>query len=113
MAQSLPETAAATQRNARPVRQCPRDAGRPELPMQTECESDPGSQEGPANMADNPNKRGAPDRSRVSQQPHEVNYLRDKTGLPAPLIRKVIQQEGPSRQKVQTYLDRMQRNGKK
>jgi hypothetical protein len=64
-------------------------------------------------MSDNKNKRGKPDRSRVSaNEPFEVNYLARKVGLPAPLVKNVIKQEGPIRSAVETYLNRMKRNGK-
>jgi len=63
-------------------------------------------------MADDPRKRGTPDRRRVSQQPHEVKHLVGKHDLPAPLITKIIKQEGPMRGKVEDYLRRMKKNGK-
>jgi hypothetical protein len=63
-------------------------------------------------MADDPRKRGTPDRSRVSQQPHEVRYLQQKFDLPAPLVRRIIEQEGPNRQDVEGYLSRMKTNRK-
>jgi hypothetical protein len=63
-------------------------------------------------MADDPSKRGKPDRDRVSQQPHEIKHLEKKFDLPPPLIRKVVQQEGPKRQNIERYLDRMKRNGR-
>lgn len=64
-------------------------------------------------MADDKTKRGKPDRDRVSStEAYEVNYLAKKTGLPPPLVKKVIQQEGPSRKSVETYLERMKRNRK-
>ena len=64
-------------------------------------------------MADDKSKTGKPDRSRVSSsEPYEVNYLAKKTGLPAPLVKKVIQQEGPTRKSVEAYLEKMKRNGK-
>ena len=64
-------------------------------------------------MPDDKTKRGTPDRRRVSaNEPYEVGYLARKTGLQAPLVRKVIQQEGPMRSKVEGYLERMKRNGR-
>ncbi len=64
-------------------------------------------------MADDKTKHGAPDRRRVSaNEPYEVNYLARKTGLPAPLVRNVVKQEGPMRTDVERYLNRMKRNGR-
>lgn len=64
-------------------------------------------------MPDDKNKRGGPDRRRVSaNEPYEVDYLARKTGLPAPLVRNVIRQEGPKRSDVERYLDRMKRNSR-
>lgn len=63
-------------------------------------------------MADDPKKRGKPDSDLVSQQPHEVDYLQRKTGLPQELIKKVIEQEGPSRKDVEKYLEDMKKNRK-
>jgi hypothetical protein len=64
-------------------------------------------------MADDPNKRGPQDRSKVSQQPHEVNYLVKKFDLPKPLVKDVIDRKGPSRPAVEEYLKTMKDNGKK
>lgn len=64
-------------------------------------------------MSDDKTKRGEPDRRRVSaNESYEVDYLAKKTGLPAPLVKKVIQQEGPMRSDVEKYLDRMKKNGR-
>ncbi len=64
-------------------------------------------------MSDDKNKRGKPDRDRVSSnEPYEVRYLAKKVGLPAPLVRNVIKQEGPMRSNVERYLTRMKRNGR-
>jgi len=64
-------------------------------------------------MSDDKTKRGKPDRDRVSGiEPYEVNYLARKTGLPAPLVKNVIKQEGPMRSNVERYLSRMKRNGR-
>jgi len=63
-------------------------------------------------MSDDRSKRGAPDRQRVSaSEPYEVGYLARKTKLPPPLVRNVIEQEGPMRSDVERYLNRMKRNG--
>jgi hypothetical protein len=64
-------------------------------------------------MSDDKNKRGEPDRQRVSAtEPYEVNYLARKTGLPAPLVKNIIRQEGPMRSDVERYLGRMKKNGR-
>lgn len=64
-------------------------------------------------MSDDKTKRGQPDRQRVSAtEPYEVDYLARKTGLPAPLVRNVIEQEGPMRSNVERYLERMKKNGR-
>jgi hypothetical protein len=64
-------------------------------------------------MPDNKAKRGTPDRSRVSGgESYEVKYLAKKTGLPAPLDKNVIKQEGPMRTNVERYLERMKRNAR-
>jgi hypothetical protein len=64
-------------------------------------------------MADNKQKRGAPDRSRVSaQERYEVDYLAKKVGLPAKLVENVIRDKGPMRSTVESYLQRMKRNGR-
>lgn len=64
-------------------------------------------------MPDNPNKRGAPDRSRVSHQKHEIGYLADKHQLPRLLVEKIVKQVGPSRTAVETKLRDMKRNGQR
>lgn len=64
-------------------------------------------------MADNKKKRGAPDRSRVSaQERYEVDYLAKKVGLPPKLVENVIRDKGPMRSAVESYLQRMKRNGR-
>ncbi len=64
-------------------------------------------------MSDDKTKRGKPDREHVSgNEPYEVNYLARKTGLPAPLVRNVIKQEGQMRSNVERYLNRMKQNGR-
>jgi hypothetical protein len=64
-------------------------------------------------MPDNKSKRGKPDRDRVSGgEPYEVRHLVKKHDLPTPLVKKVIQQEGPMRKNVESYLERMKRNGR-
>jgi hypothetical protein len=64
-------------------------------------------------VPDIPNKRGRRDQSRVSQQPNDIDRIKKKFDLPAPLIKKVVEQEGPSRKKSEDYLDTMKKNGKK
>lgn len=65
-------------------------------------------------MPDDETQPGKPDRDRVSsKEKYEVDHLAKKVGLPAPLVKKVIEQEGPSRRKVEDYLKRMKRNGEK
>ena len=64
-------------------------------------------------MSDNKSKRGNPDRRLVSaKEDYEVAYLARKTELPKVLVRKIIEQEGPSRVKVENYLMTMRRNGR-
>jgi hypothetical protein len=64
-------------------------------------------------MADDKSKRGTPDRARVSAaEPYEVSYLARKFDLPPPLVRNVIQQEGPMRTAVERYLRQMKRNAR-
>lgn len=64
-------------------------------------------------MSDNKKKVGKPDRDRVSGgERYEVAHLAKKHGLPPPLVKKVIEQEGPMRKNVDSYLDRMKRNGR-
>jgi hypothetical protein len=64
-------------------------------------------------VPDNKHKKGKPDRIRVSaNEPYEVDYLAKKVGLPTPLVKKVIQQEGPMRSNVEDYLKRMIKNRK-
>ncbi|MDX2051797.1 MAG: DUF3606 domain-containing protein [Polyangiaceae bacterium] len=64
-------------------------------------------------MSDNKKLVGKPDRSRISaNEAYEVNYLAKKVGLPAPLVKKIIQQEGPQRTNVERYLRTMKANGK-
>lgn len=65
-------------------------------------------------MSDDKSKRGEPDRSLVSaQEPYEVDYLARKFDFPKPLVKNVIEQQGPSRAKVERYLGNMKKNGGK
>ena len=48
----------------------------------------------------------------LANEPYEVDYLAKKHALPAPLVKKVIQQEGPTRTKVEKYLSNMKKNGR-
>ncbi len=62
-------------------------------------------------MSDDKKKTGKPDRDRVSgNEKYEVDYVAKKHGLPAPLVKKVIEQEGPMRKDVDAYLEKMKRN---
>lgn len=64
-------------------------------------------------MSDDKKKIGKPDRDLVSStEPYEVDYLAKKHQLPAPLIKKVVEQEGPSRKAVEKYLEEMKKNRK-
>lgn len=65
-------------------------------------------------MPDNKKKVGKPDRDRVSAgEGYEVRDLAQKFELPAPLVKKVIAQEGPMRRDVESYLRKMKAAGKK
>ncbi len=64
-------------------------------------------------MPDDKKKTGKPDRDLVSaNEPYEVAYIAKKHELPSTLVKKVIEQEGPSRKKVENYLDQMKKNRK-
>ena len=61
-------------------------------------------------MPDNKQKVGKPDRDRVSaEERYEVDHLAKKFELPAPLVRKVVEQEGPMRRDVEKYLENMKK----
>jgi hypothetical protein len=65
-------------------------------------------------MSDDKSKRGKPDRDRVSsQEPYEVRDLAKKKELPAPLVKKIIEQVGPMRRDVERKLDEMKKNGRR
>ena len=65
-------------------------------------------------MVDDKSNRGRQDRERVSStERYEVDYLARKTELPSQLVRKVIEQEGPSRTNVERYLNQMKRNARR
>lgn len=51
-------------------------------------------------MPDDPTKRGAPDRARVSQQPHEVARLAKRTGQPRSKVVAAVRSSGPMRKEV-------------
>ncbi len=51
-------------------------------------------------MADDPTKRGPPDRDRVSQQPHEVAYLAKRTRKPRRVVASAVRSAGPLRKEV-------------
>jgi hypothetical protein len=64
-------------------------------------------------MSDDKKNVGKPDRDLVSStEKYEVDHLAKKHQLPAPLVKKVIEQEGPSRKAVEKYLGDMKKNGK-
>lgn len=57
-------------------------------------------------MADNKNIRGGRDRDRVSSmQPYEVSYLSEKFGVEKDIVVDAIKTCGPSRQKIEEYLN--------
>jgi hypothetical protein len=61
-------------------------------------------------MSDDKTKVGKSDRERVAgNEPYEVEVLVKKFDLPAPLVRKVIEQEGPMRRDVEKYLEKMKK----
>jgi len=62
-------------------------------------------------MADNKKKVGKPDRIRVAaSEPYEIGHLARKHELPRPLVRNVVNQVGPMRRDVESYLQQMKRN---
>ena len=61
-------------------------------------------------MSDDKSKRGRPDQDRVaSTENYEVDRLAKKFELPAPLVKKVVVQEGPMRRDVEKYLEKMKK----
>ena len=61
-------------------------------------------------MSDN-KKVGKPDRIRVAaSEPYEIDHLARKHELPRPLVRNVVNQVGPMRRDVESYLQQMKRN---
>ena len=61
-------------------------------------------------MSDDKKKVGKPDRDRVSgNEPYEVDVLVKKFDLPAPLVKKIIEQEGPMRRNIEQYLEKMKK----
>lgn len=59
-------------------------------------------------MSDNKKIVGKPDRIRVaSQEDYEVRDLARKFELPPALVKNVIEQKGPMRSNVETYLKKM------
>lgn len=62
-------------------------------------------------MSDNKKKVGKPDRIRVAaSEPYEIGHLARKHELPRPLVRNVVNQVGPMRRDVESYLQQMKRN---
>jgi hypothetical protein len=61
-------------------------------------------------MSDNPNERGAQDRSRVNpEQKHEVRYWTEKFGVSEERLREATKAVGNSVQKVEEYLKQNKR----
>jgi hypothetical protein len=61
-------------------------------------------------MSDDKKKVGKADRDRVSsKEPYEVERLVKKYELPTPLVRKVVEQEGPMRKDIEKYLEKMKK----
>lgn len=54
---------------------------------------------------DNPNKKKQ-DAKLVSQQDHEIDYLKKTTGKTEAVIRKAVEKVGPSREKVLKELNK-------
>lgn len=64
-------------------------------------------------MGDDKKKVGKSDRDLVSStEKYEVDHLAKKHDLPTPLVKKVIEQEGPSRRAVEKYLGDMKKKRK-
>lgn len=55
---------------------------------------------------DDPTKKKE-DALRVSKQPHEIQYLCSKFGVPAPVVTDVIESHGPMRVDVERELERL------
>ena len=61
-------------------------------------------------MADDKKKVGSADRARVSStETYEIEYLAKKHNLPPLLVKKVVEQEGPMREKIEKYLRQMKK----
>lgn len=61
-------------------------------------------------MSDDKKKVGKPDRDRVSsKEPYELERLVKKYELPTPLVKKIVEQEGPMRKDIERYLDKMKK----
>ncbi len=59
-------------------------------------------------MADDKNNRGAQDRSRVSgSEPYEVSYFASKHHITAEQARKIIAENGPSRDACDRAAERL------
>lgn len=56
-------------------------------------------------MADDPSKRGQPDRTRISlKEEHEVSYWTDALGVTRDRLEQLVRQVGPSAQAVRDKL---------
>jgi hypothetical protein len=61
-------------------------------------------------MSDDKKRTGKPDRDRVSaHETYEVENIAKKYALPPPLVKKVIEQEGPMRKDIEKYLEKMKK----
>jgi hypothetical protein len=61
-------------------------------------------------MPDDPNKRGAQDRARISLlEPHEVQYWCDKFGVSKELLSEAVRKVGHSVDAVSRYLEQPER----
>ncbi|MGE0768217.1 MAG: DUF3606 domain-containing protein [Hyphomicrobiaceae bacterium] len=55
-------------------------------------------------MADNPKVRGKADRSKVSKQKHELEYLKEKFDITGQAAAAAQREAGPDRKKVEAYI---------
>jgi len=62
-------------------------------------------------MPDDPKEVGEPDRKRISQQPHEIEYEAHKEHVSPELVREVVRREGPMRENVEREIQRIKTNG--
>jgi hypothetical protein len=62
-------------------------------------------------MADNPKDRGAGDRARVSQQKHEIDYLKRKHGISGQAASAAVRAAGPTRTKIEAHIRAKKKEG--